>query len=108
MSSVQLGTNILAAEVTNISRHGIWLLVDERELFMPFDEFPWFRDASVDSIFKLETPGPNHLYWPILDVDLTVDSIENPSSYPLKARHQTPQCAAPMAEKDKNARSDAL
>jgi hypothetical protein len=31
------------AEVTNISAHGFWLLVDGRELFLPFDEFPWFN-----------------------------------------------------------------
>ena len=87
MSSVPLGTSTSAAEVTNISRHGVWLLVDERELFMPFDDFPWFRNASVDSVLKVERPGQNHLYWPSLDVDLTVDSIEHPEKYPLKAKH---------------------
>jgi hypothetical protein len=85
MSSVPLGTSISAAEVTNISRHGVWLLVDDRELFMPFDEFPWFRNASVDSVLHLERPRENHLYWPALDVDLTVDSIEHLEKYPLKA-----------------------
>jgi len=87
MSSVPLGTSTSAAEVTNISRHGVWLLVDERELFMPFDEFPWFRHATVDSVLNLERPGHNHLYWPSLDVDLTVDSIEHPDKHPLKAKH---------------------
>ena len=86
MSSVPLGTNTLAAEVTNISRHGVWLLVDDRELFMPFDEFPWFRNAPVDSVLHLERPRENHLHWPDLDVDLTVDSIEQPEKYPLKAK----------------------
>jgi len=87
MSSVPLGTSTSAAEVTNISRHGVWLLVYERELFMPFDEFPWFRHAAVHSVLNLERPGQNHLYWPSLDVDLTVDSIEHPDKYPLKAKH---------------------
>ena len=87
MTSVPLGTSTSAAEVTNISRHGVWLLVDDRELFMPFDEFPWFRNATVDSVLQLERPGQNHLYWPSLDVDLTVDSIEHPEKYPLKAKH---------------------
>jgi hypothetical protein len=27
-------------EVTNISRHGFWILLDDRELFLPFEEFP--------------------------------------------------------------------
>ncbi len=87
MSSVQHGTSNSVAEVTNISRHGVWLLVDDRELFMPFDEFPWFKNAPVNSVLKLERPGHNHLYWPALDVDLTVESIEHPERYPLKAKH---------------------
>ena len=86
MSSVPLGTNTSVAEVTNISRHGVWLLVDDRELFMPFDEFPWFKNAPVGSVLQLERPRENHLHWPALDVDLTVDSIEHPEKYPLKAK----------------------
>ena len=54
---------------------------------MPFDEFPWFKNAPVESVLNLERRSENHLYWPGLDVDLTIDSIENPSKYPLKARH---------------------
>jgi hypothetical protein len=74
-----------AAEVTNISRHGFWILLDERELFLPFEQFPWFRDAKVDEILHLERPHPHHLYWPDLDVDLTVESIETPEKYPLRS-----------------------
>ena len=88
MSSAPLGTSISAAEVTNISRHGVWVLVDNRELFMPFEEFPWFRRASVEAILKVERPKPHHLRWPDLDVDLTVDAIEHPESYPLKSKHK--------------------
>lgn len=73
------------AEVTNISRHGYWVLVDERELFLPFDEFPWFKAAPVQAILRLEVPHPGHLYWPELDVDLSLASIEDPSRYPLRA-----------------------
>ena len=79
-----------SAEVTNISRHGVWLLVDDRELFMPFSEFPWFASASVEGVLNVERPQPHHLYWPDLDVDLTVDSIEHPENYPLRAKVATP------------------
>jgi hypothetical protein len=37
-----------AAEVTNISKHGFWLLLDEEELLLPFEQFPWFRSATVE------------------------------------------------------------
>jgi hypothetical protein len=75
-------------EVTNISRHGIWLLLDDRELFLPFTEFPWFEQATVAAIHQVARPQPDHLYWPQLDVDLTVESIEHPDRYPLKSRER--------------------
>jgi hypothetical protein len=80
------GTATSQAEVTNISRHGFWLYLGDRELFLPFEEFPWFANAPVRAILKVERPQPDHLYWPDLDVDLSVDSIEHPDRYPLKAK----------------------
>ena len=80
------GSLISDAEVTNISRHGFWIFLDDRELFLPFEEFPWFKGASVETILNVERPQEHHLYWPDLDVDLTVESIENPSRFPLKAK----------------------
>jgi len=79
------GTAISEAEVTHISRHGFWVMLDERELFLPFEEFPWFVDAAVGAILNVQRPQPHHLRWPDLDVDLTVDSIEHPERYPLKS-----------------------
>ena len=80
------GTATSGVEVTNISRHGFWVLVDKRELFLPFDDFPWFRGATVEAILEIERPQPDHLHWPKLDVDLTIDAIEHPERYPLKSR----------------------
>jgi hypothetical protein len=79
------GSVTSAIEVTNISQHGFWLLIDERELFLPFEDFPWFRRATVDAILRVERPHPAHLHWPELDVDLSVDSLEHPDKYPLVA-----------------------
>ncbi|MFH0825240.1 MAG: DUF2442 domain-containing protein [Pseudomonadota bacterium] len=86
MKSESLGTSTSAVEVTVISRHGLWLPVDEEELFLPFDEFPWFMDAPLAAILKVERPGPDHLHWPALDVDLKLESIRHPERYPLKAK----------------------
>ena len=74
-----------SVEVSNISEHGFWLLLGERELFVPFEEFPWFRDASVADLCNVELPQEHHLYWPSLDVDLAVASIEHPEKFPLIA-----------------------
>ncbi len=61
----------------------MWLLVDGRELFLAFDSFPWFRDASIARLAHIERPLPHHLRWPGLDVDLSLNSIEHPELYPL-------------------------
>jgi hypothetical protein len=70
-------------EVTNVSGHGLWLFVHDRELFLSFHDFPWFKDATVGEIANVQLPSSNHLYWPDLDIDLAVDSIDHPERYPL-------------------------
>lgn len=40
MKSEAPGRSTSETEVTNISRQGFWLLLDDRELFVPFEKFP--------------------------------------------------------------------
>jgi hypothetical protein len=86
MKSETLGTSTSEVEVTQISKHGIWLLLQEKELFLSFDNFPWFKDASVSAIHNVTLLNDRHLYWPGLDVDLTIDSIKRPEHFPLVAK----------------------
>ena len=88
MKSAAPGPSTSPAEVTNVTPHGFWLFVDDRELFVPFNEFPWFREASVREITNVQLPSPHHLYWPDLDIDLAVESIEHPEKYPLVSHAQ--------------------
>ena len=83
MKSVVHGPRTSPVEVTNVSSHGFWLFIGQRELFVAFRDFPWFKDASIRAITQVELPSPQHLYWPELDVDLAVESIEHPEKYPL-------------------------
>ena len=83
MTSATLGISTSPVEVTNISRHGFWLLLEDEELFLPFSEFPWFRDVAVGKILNVEHPASGHLCWPELDIDLTVESIRHPERFPL-------------------------
>ena len=71
------------AEVTNVSKHGFWLLLGQEELFLSFADFPWFKAATIEQLCELEHPTADHLYWPSLDVDLAVESVRNPSAFPL-------------------------
>lgn len=82
MKSEAGGKITLAAEVTQIDRQGIWILIGERESFLPFEKFPRFRDASVGTIHNVELLSNNHLRWPDLDIDLSVESIEHPEQLP--------------------------
>ncbi len=83
------GTSTLEVEITNVSKHGVWLLLETEELFMPFSEFPWFRDAPIGKLLNVERPSPEHLYWPELDIDLAVESIRHPERFPLVSRAST-------------------
>lgn len=77
------GENTSEVEVTNVSTHGFWIMVRGEELFLPFETFPWFEDAPIKKLVRVELASPTHLYWPELDVDLTLDSILHPERFPL-------------------------
>ena len=82
--SKTLGETTLPPEITNISSYGVWLLANDKELFMSFEDFPWFKDISVAKILNVDELSPGHFYWPDLDVDLSIESIEHPDRFPLK------------------------
>ncbi len=79
-------TSAPVVEVLNVSPHGLWLAVVEREFLLPFDEYPWFRDATIAQIQRVELHRGTHLRWPDLDIDLELDSLIHPERYPLSYR----------------------
>ena len=82
---LKLGRNILKVEVTNISNHGLWILIENKELFLSYENFPWFKNKTISNITKVESFGQGHLYWEDLDVDLSLEMIEHPERFPLQA-----------------------
>jgi hypothetical protein len=86
MKSAKLGKSISLAEVTNVSKHGFWLLVGDKERFVAFEQFPWFRDAPIGHLLNVELPGSHHLYWPDLDGNIAIDSIDHPERFPLVSK----------------------
>jgi hypothetical protein len=86
MNSVALGNSTSGPEVTNVSQHGLWLLLGHEELFLPFAQFPWFKDAPIGKVLRVEQPSEQHLFWPELDIDLAVESIRHPERFPLVAK----------------------
>ena len=86
MRSAAHGRVTSDAEVTNVSPHGFWILVDGQELFLSFGDFPWFKKATIAQIVGVELVRPGFLRWPELDVDLHVESILHPEAYPLVSK----------------------
>jgi len=81
------GKKFSDVEITNISIHGIWILVDNKEYFLSYKDFPWFKEVPIGKILNVEQPYPGHLYWPEIDVDLSIDIIEHPERFILKAKN---------------------
>lgn len=86
MSSSEHGTPSSGPEVSSISSHGFWLLAGGGEYFLSFKDFPWFKEAAVGKILNIEEASPGHFHWPDLDIDLSLDIIQEPERYPLVAR----------------------
>lgn len=78
-------------EVTDVSKHAFWLLLGNEELVVPFEHFPWFKKATIGQLSDVQRPTPDHLYWPQLDADLAVESIRDPSAFPLVSKRAVSQ-----------------
>jgi hypothetical protein len=86
MNSSAQGNSISAVEITHISNNGIWMLADQEELFLSYEDFPWFKDQKLKAILDVEEPARGHFYWPSIDVDLTLEIIKHPERFPLQAK----------------------
>lgn len=86
MKSKTVGGNTSVVEVLNVSPHGIWILVKDKEYFLDHDQFPWFKKASLEQIFEVKLLHGFHLYWEQLDIDLELESLERPEKFPLIAK----------------------
>ena len=85
MKSPKLGEGT-SVSVENITPLGIWLFVKDKEYFLSYKDYPYFKDQTIGSILNVELIHGFHLYWPDLDVDLELDNLENPEKYPLKSK----------------------
>jgi hypothetical protein len=79
------GKNILVS-VENITPFGLWLFTKEKEYFLSYKDYPYFKDQTLRAIQNVQLLHGYHLYWPDLDVDLEIDNLDNPEKYPLKFR----------------------
>ena len=83
MTLKPLGTGTSEVEVSNIDSHGFWLFAIGKEYFLSYQDYPWFKDAKVSDIINVILLHESHLHWPTLDVDLDMNTLEDPSQAPL-------------------------
>jgi len=84
MKSVKHGKNISPIEI-NITQFGMWLYVEDTEFYLSYEDYPFFKEAKISNVYQVEWHHGNHLYWPELDVDLSIDILKHPHPYPLIA-----------------------
>jgi len=65
----------------------IWILIEDKEYFIPFKDYPCFRESSLDQIFKIRYYPSGQLYWEELDIDIDLKALSEPESFPLIFRH---------------------
>ena len=83
MKSSKLGEST-SVSVENITPLGVWLYVKQKEYFLDYNNYPYFKNQTISSIMNVQLLHGFHLYWPDLDIDLELDNLENPEKYPLK------------------------
>jgi hypothetical protein len=83
MISEQPGIATSQSEVTDVILTGFWLLVDDREYFVPFENYPVFWGATVAQIYNVQRLGPTQFHWPELDADIELEALEQPERFPL-------------------------
>jgi hypothetical protein len=83
MKSNTTGESISKTEITNISAFGVWIIIYECEYFMPYLEYPWFKEAKISDILNVRLINDSHLYWESLDIDIEIASLQNLEKYPL-------------------------
>jgi len=102
MKSARLGKRTSAVEVSNVSKHGFWLLIEDSERFVPFEDFPWFKHAPIGHLLNVELASPRHLYWSDLDIDLAVESIDHSEQFPLISKERSSKPLQPIARKTRS------
>jgi len=69
-----------SAQVTNIEHDGFWLLIADGKYFVTFEDYPDFRDATIDQINNIKQSFDG-FHRPDLDVDNELDALKHPDRF---------------------------
>ena len=68
--------------ITNVTEQGIWLLVNKKEYFIPFVDYPMVKNIPVKKVFDVKIFQQEHISWEEFDIDIELSSLMNPENYP--------------------------
>ena len=82
----ETNTRDTLANVLMINSQGLLLSVYGQDYFLSYNRVPWMREASINEVLDVRMSGRNAIEWPLLNVDLEIDSLRHPERYPLLIR----------------------
>ena len=83
MDSSKSGTGTSVCNLTGINDLGFWVLVEDKEYFVPFSDYPGFKQSSVNQILNIRFLPPSQLHWNEIDMDIELQELAQPESFPL-------------------------
>ncbi len=85
-TTLETNTKDTLANVLMINSQGLLLSVCGHDYFLSYNRVPWMREASIKEVLDVRMSGRNAIEWPLLNVDLEIDSLRHPERYPLLIR----------------------
>lgn len=85
-TTLETNTKDTLANVLMINSQGLLLSVYGQDYFLSYNRVPWMREASINEVLDVRMSGRNAIEWPLLNVDLEIDSLRHPERYPLLIR----------------------
>lgn len=68
-------------EVTNVTKHGFWLLLRRTQYFVPFLDYPKFRRAPTPKLLNVKELSSRRVHWPDLDITIPLSSLVQPDGF---------------------------
>ena len=84
MNASKNGKN--TSKVNFITSEGFYLQVNDKEYYLDFKDYPYFKQVPVKDIFNVEIDEYSDLHWNKYDIDLCEEILKAPEKYPLKMK----------------------
>ena len=68
--------------ILDISEQGFFVDFGNEKLYATYEYFPWFADAEMEAFSAVELSGDDHVYWPELNIAISIASLRDPLAHP--------------------------